>query len=136
MADNEVRLRWEGEGLRFRGGRSGGPEVTVDGDGQAGPSPMQHLLIAVAGCMGADIVEIMGKSRAPIGGLDVLVEGWRAPQPPRRYTAIQLTFTAQGVAEEDDARLQRALELSRQTYCSVLHSLRPDVELAFRLERR
>lgn len=136
MADSEVRLRWEGEGLRFRGGRSGGPEAMVDGDGETAPSPMQHLLLAVAGCMGADIVDIMNKSRAALGGLDVRVEGWRAPQPPRRFTAIHMTFTAEGVADEDEPRLQRALELSRQTYCSVLHSLRTDVELAFRLDRR
>jgi putative redox protein len=136
MADNAVLLRWEGEGLRFRGGPTGGPEVTVDGDGREAPSPMQQLLLAVAGCMGADIVEIMAKARAPLGGLEVLVEGWRAPQPPRRYTAVHVTFTAQGVAESDNARLERALDLSRQTYCSVLHSLRADVELAFRMERR
>lgn len=136
MADNAVRLRWEGAGLRFRGGRAGGPEVVVDGDGAAGPSPMQQLLLAVGGCMGSDIVEIMAKSRAALGGLDILVEGWRAPQPPRCYTEISLTFTAAGVADEDRARLERALELSRQKYCSVLHSLHPDVELAFRLERR
>lgn len=136
MADNAVRLQWEGEGLRFRGGRPGGPEVVVDGDGTSGPSPMQQLLLAVAGCMGADIVDIMAKSRAPLGGLDIMAEGWRAPQPPRRYTEISLTFTATGVADQDRGRLERALELSRQTYCSVLHSLHPDVELAFRLERR
>ncbi len=40
MADVAVRLSWVGEGLRFRGGREGGPEVTVDGAGVAGPSPM------------------------------------------------------------------------------------------------
>jgi putative redox protein len=136
MADTAVLLRWQGEGLQFRGGRNGGPEITVDGDGKAGPSPMQQLLLAVAGCMGSDIVEIMTRSRAPLSGLDVLVEGWRAPQPPRRYTAIKVTFTVQGVAEADNPRLERALELSRQTYCSVLHSLRTDVELAFQLDRR
>lgn len=136
MADNTVLLRWEGDGLRFRGGRPGGPEVAVDGNGQAGPSPMQQLLLAVAGCMGADIVDIMAKSRAPLAGLEIQVEGWREPQPPRRYHTINLTVTASGVADADRARLERALELSRQTYCSVLHSLRPDLELAFRLERR
>jgi uncharacterized OsmC-like protein len=47
-----------------------------------------------------------------------------------------VTFAASGVADQDVARLERAVDLSRQTYCSVLHSLRPDVELAFRLERR
>jgi putative redox protein len=136
MADCEVQLHWEGKGLRFRGGGSGGPVAMVDGDGATAPSPVQHLLLAVAGCMGSDIVDIMNKSRAAMGGLDVRIEGWRVAQPPRRFTAIRMTFTAEGVADEDEPRLQRALELSRQTYCSVLHSLRTDVELTFRLDRR
>src|SRR5512147_1619906 len=123
MADNSVQLRWEGEALQFRGGRSGGPEIRIDSDGRTGPSPMQHLLLAVAGCMGADIVDIMAKSRAPVGGLQVVVEGWRAPQPPRRYTAIEVVIQAEGVSEEDSPKLERALALSRDTYCSVLHSL-------------
>jgi len=97
---------------------------------------MQQLLLAIAACMGADIVDIMTKSRAPLTGLDIAAEGWRAPRPPRRYTGVRLTFTAQGVADEDSPRLERALDLSKETYCSVLHSLRPDIELTLRLERR
>jgi putative redox protein len=135
MADREVLLRWEGEALRFRGGRAGGPEASVDGDGKSGPSPMEQLLLSLGGCMGSDIVDIMTKSRAPLGALTVQVAGDRASQPPRRYTRIAMTFRAGGVADEDWPRLERALDLSRQTYCSVLHSLRPDVELTFRLER-
>jgi putative redox protein len=134
MADKEVLLRWEGEGLRFRGGRAGGPEALVDGDGQAAPSPMDQLLLALGGCMGADVVDIMAKSRCALASLTVRIAGERAPQPPRRYTRIDMTFSAD-VPEAEWSRLERAVELSRQTYCSVLHSLRPDVELSFRLER-
>lgn len=135
MADARVTLGWSGEGLRFTGRNAAGAETMVDGDGQAGPSPMQHLLLAFAGCMASDIVDIMAKSRAPIASLDVSVEADRAPQPPRRYTRIVMRLVAGGVAESDTPKLQRALDLSQQTYCSVLHTLRPDVELAFELER-
>jgi uncharacterized OsmC-like protein len=45
-------------------------------------------------------------------------------------------FTAAGLGEADAPKLERALELSRTTYCSVLHSLRPDAEVTFALERR
>jgi hypothetical protein len=81
MADSAVQLRWEKQGLRFRGGRAGGPEVTVDGDGQAGPSPMQQLLIAVAACMGSTR-DIKAANRArPYPGWRCW-SGWRAPAAP------------------------------------------------------
>ncbi len=127
MADVAVRLTWTGEGLVFRGGREGGPEAVVDGGGQAGPSPMQTLLLALAGCSAADVVEILGKMRVPLAGLEVAVEGDRAAEAPRRYTAIRMRYVARGVPAESEERLRHAVELSQQRYCSVLHSLRPDV---------
>jgi putative redox protein len=136
VAEQNVTLWWEGEGLRFRGGADGGPEVAVDGDGKAGASPMQQLLLALASCMAADMVDIMNKSRTPLAALEVRVEGDRAPEPPRRYTAIRMHFAAAGVSDADAGKLERALELSRTTYCSVLHTLRPDAEVTFELERR
>ncbi len=127
MADVAVRLSWEGEGRRFRGGREGGPAVTVDGEGAAGPSPMQTLLLALGACSAADVVEILGKMRVPLAGLEVVIEGERAAEAPRRYTAIRLRYLARGLPAEAEARLRHAVELSREKYCSVLHTLRPDV---------
>lgn len=136
MADQTVTLRWDGEGLRFRGGAPGGTEVVVDGDARGGASPTQHLLLALAGCMAADVVDIMNKGRTPVTALQVEVEGDRAASPPRRFTALRLRIVAEGVNEADAGKLERALELSRTTYCSVLHTLRPDAEVTFELERR
>ncbi len=127
MADVAVRLSWTGEGLRFRGGREGGPEVLLDGRSEAGPSPMQTLLLALAGCSAADVVEILGKMRVPLAGLEVTIEGDRAAEAPRRYTAIRMRYLARGLPAEAEARLRHAVELSREKYCSVLHTLRPDV---------
>ena len=54
-------LVWEGD-LRFRG-RSDGVEVGLDGDGRQGPSPVQALAFALAGCMAIDVVHILRKGR-------------------------------------------------------------------------
>jgi putative redox protein len=134
VSDVQVEARWEEEGLRFEAmGRSGVP-VLVDGDGAAGPSPVETLLVGLAACMGADVVEILAKMRVPLAGLTVRAEGDRRPEAPRRYTAIRLTYRASGVPEDDEAKLQRAVDLSRDAYCSVLHSLRPDIDLSIRIE--
>jgi putative redox protein len=136
MADVSVALRWSGEPMKFRGGRVGGPEIIVDGDGADGPSPMTALLLALAGCMAADVVDIGTKMRLPLTGLEVVVDADRRPEPPRRYTSIRLKYIVTGVPAADEAKVWRAIDLSRDTYCSVMHSLRPDTEIAIDLELR
>lgn len=125
--DVAVKLSWTGEGLLFRGGAEGGVQIPIDGDSVAGPSPVQALALALAGCMAADVVDILQKMRVPLEALDVTVEGDRAREAPRRYTGIRLHFRAAGVPAESKGRLQHAVELSTEKYCSVLHSLRSDV---------
>lgn len=135
MSDSkQVTLRWSGEGLVFEGtGATGGP-ITVDGNSVEGPSPMDTLLLALAGCMTADIRLILEKSRVPLDGLEVMVEGERAVEPPRRYTSIGMTFRLSGPRPEDGSKVERAVALSRETYCSVMHTLRHDVDIDIRIE--
>lgn len=135
MPDVSVDVRWKGEGTEFVGGREGGSAILVDGDGAHGPSPMQALLLSLASCTAADLVEILGKMRVPLQTLRVTAAGDRAPEAPRRYTAIRLTYRVAGVAAEHSAKLDRALELSLEKYCSVLHSLRSDIELSTEIVR-
>lgn len=135
MSSSEVVLRWTGEGLAFRGGAAGSPEVILDSDGKAGPSPMQALLLSLAGCMAVDVRMILEKSRVPLESLEVVVEGDRAETPPRYFHTLRLTYRVRGPSGADQAKLERAVQLSRETYCSVLHTLRPDVNLDVRIER-
>jgi putative redox protein len=134
MADNTITLRWTGTGMQFEGGKAGEPSVLVDGNGRAGPSPMATLLLALGGCTAADVVEIAGKMRVEIGSLDLVVDGERAADPPRRYTEIRMRYRIGGVAREAEDRIRRAVDLSHEKYCSVLHSLRPDLEMSSELE--
>jgi putative redox protein len=129
MADLSLGLRWTGEGLEFRGGAAGGPELMLDGNGRSAASPVQALALALAGCMAADVVLILEKRRIDLQRLDVGVEVDRRPQPPRRLTRVVLTFTAGGLAAGAVDKLERAIALSAETYCSVLHTFREDVEV-------
>jgi putative redox protein len=136
MADVDVTLDWSGAGLHFRGGRAGGHMVEVDGDGGADPSPVVLLVLAVAGCMAADVIEIGRKMRLPVSALRVRAAADRRPDPPRHLTALRLTFVAEGLPPDAEPKVRRALELSRDTYCSVLHSLRGDIAVDIDLELR
>ncbi len=128
MADVGGAVRWTGEAMQFTAeGRSGSIPLNA-GKGE-GVGPMEALALSAAACSAADVVEILGKMRIPLDSLEVRVEADRAPEPPRRYTAIRLVYRA-GVATDAEPKLRRAVELSREKYCSVMHSLRPDIQLS------
>ena len=133
MSDVLVEARWEG-GLRFEAvGRAGIP-VLVDGDGEAGITPVEALAVSLAACMAADVVDILAKMRIHLDDLSIRVEGDRRSEPPRRYTAVRLTFVAKGVPEAEGPKLERAVALSREKYCSVIHTLRPDLDVTIEIE--
>ena len=135
MSDlKHVTLRWSGEDLVFEGSGASGGSITIDGNGGQGPSPMDTLLLALAGCMTVDIRTILEKSRVPLDGLEVSVAGERVAEPPRRFTRIEMVFRLSGPGPEDAAKVDRAVALSRETYCSVMHTLRQDVEIYIRVE--
>ena len=130
----EYTLSWQGTGQHFRGGKVGGVEVSIDGDGQAGASPMTSVALGLAGCMGIDVLDIAQKMRLPVTSLDVRVVGERRDEPPRRFTGIVLKYRVGGVPATEEDKVWRAIELSREKYCSVWHSLREDIALNIELE--
>lgn len=130
--ERSVRLEWLGEGSRFRGGGVDppSPEVVIDGDHGGGPSPMQALLLAAGACAGADIVPILQKMRAELQSLVITVAGRRREATPHRFETVRYHFMASGRGL-DHAALRRAVELSIGKYCSVIHTLAPDVDVAY-----
>lgn len=134
MSDVSATLRWTGSGLAFEGRTPNGQEVTLDSGGGTGASPTQLLLFALAGCTAIDVVDITTKMRVELAGLEVAIEGDRATEPPRRYTAIRAVYRARGVDAADHDKVRRALQLSEEKYCSVRHSLAPDIALSSTLE--
>lgn len=102
--------------------------TVIDGDSTAGPSPVQMLVFGLAGCMAADLVDIVRKGRHPLKGLSARIVAERAQQPPTRVVKAQLHFQLRG--DVPSAAVERAIALSRDRYCSVWHSLRQDIDLS------
>jgi putative redox protein len=118
-----VELIWEHD-LVFAG-TSGDLTMTLDSASKAGPSPMQALAFALAGCMAMDVVHVLKKGRHDLRGMRADLVGTRANEDPRRFTAITLKYTITGTVPEP--QVERAIALSREKYCSVWHSLRQDI---------
>ena len=101
----------------------------IDGDAKAGPSSTDSILLGLMGCMSIDVLMILQKGRVTVNSLETRVEADRAPDPPRYFTRVRLTFVMDGPLPEERPKVDRAIELSREKYCSVLHSLRSDLVL-------
>jgi putative redox protein len=127
LETKRASVSWEGA-LRFRGGESGKPTTLVDGDNEAAPGPMLTLLLAAASCTGSDVVAILEKMRVRLRELRIEISGVRREQEPRRYTTLHLDYHLRGEGL-DPTKARRAIELSIEKYCSVLHSLAPDIQI-------
>ena len=127
----KVTLAWQ-QDLSFRGGESGRPAILIDGDNAAGPGPMVTLLLAAASCTGSDVVVILRKMQVPFSSLSIEVSGVRREVEPRRYTAIHFEYRVGG-AGTDPVKVRRAIDLSLEKYCSVVHSLAPDIAITYAL---
>jgi len=130
-----VMLRWKGEGLLFEGfgGAPDTPSIMLDGEVREGPTPMDALLIACAGCAGADVVSILKKMKVTLENVSVEITGDRRSEHPKRYTALKYLFRFAGEGM-DASKVERAVNLSLDKYCSVLHSLNPDIQLEHEIE--
>ena len=122
-APTTLELIWEHD-LVLRG-RSADATMVLDSAGQAGPSPVQALAFALAGCMGMDVVHILRKSRLDLRGLKISMTAERAPEDPHRITSVAIDFTVTG--DIPKGQIQRAIDLSHEKYCSVWHSMRQDI---------
>jgi putative redox protein len=126
-----VHATWRGD-RRYEIGRPGGPAITIDAAGQEGLGPVDTMLGALAACAAIDVVDYLVKRRTPATRVDVRVDAERRPTAPRRVLQAHLEFAVDGDGI-DIAHAERAIALSFQTYCSISHSLAPDVRLESRL---
>jgi putative redox protein len=122
-----VGVKWNG-GLRFVGTDSAGHSIVMDASKQSGGegsgfSPLQLLLVALGGCTGIDVINILGKQRQEVDDLEIFVSGERAEEPPRVYNSIRVEYRIKGKDIKENA-VERAIRLSEDKYCSVGAMLR------------
>jgi putative redox protein len=118
-------MEWDGE-QQFTG-FVGKHELGLDGNGTAAPTPVQALALSLMGCMSIDVLHILTKGRHPVKSLKTTLQGERAPEPPKRFTRIRMEFELTGDMEAE--HVERAIDLSREKYCSVWATFRQDIEL-------
>jgi putative redox protein len=114
----EARVTWV-EDRRFVGRASSEHGIVVDASSdKLGCSPMELVLVGLAGCTAYDVISILQKKRQTVDGLTVEVKGERAETPPRVYTALHIEYVVRG-RDVSAKALQSAISLSKDRYCSV-----------------
>jgi putative redox protein len=124
---------WQQESL-FDGLSDSGHTLHFDSSAEHthGMSPMESVLTALCGCTSVDVVSILRKKREPITGLTVSAEAEQAPDPPRVFTRIHLTYTVRGNVSRKAA--EDAVSLSKNKYCSVSKMLEHSVKIDYSIQ--
>jgi putative redox protein len=126
-------VRWTG-GLTFTGTAGSGHSLVIDGDKQVGMSPMEMLLLGAAACAAVDLVTILKKGRQKVVDAEVEIGGVRRDEHPRYYTAVDMHFVVRGM-DVDPKRVERAIDLALETYCSASAQLKAlaDITTSFEI---
>lgn len=118
----KARIKWVEE--RTFVGESGtghrivlGSRATPDGP-TPGPSPMELVLIGTGGCTAFDVVHILEKGREPVEDCVVELDADRAETDPKVFTRVHMHFIVKGRGL-DPAKVERAIALSAEKYCSA-----------------
>ncbi len=125
---NKGTLTWEKE-LIFHGRTQRGEEIDYDAAFQWGCSPTETLLMSVAGCLAIDVVSFVQKMRATVTKFWIDYSGERNLTPPQYYKSMELIIHIEG-QDITPKKMDRAISLSQEKYCSVYHSLRKDIKVA------
>lgn len=116
------RVKWL-DHMTFVGESGSGHAVVMDGAPEHGGRdlgirPMEMLLLGVGGCTAFDVVSILKKSRQAIVDCEVEVDSDRAEEVPKVFTRIHIHFVVSG-NNLDSAKVEKAVNLSAEKYCSA-----------------
>lgn len=110
-----------------------GGKIRLDGNTQIGGleggfSPMQLLLAGIGGCSAIDIMGILEKQKQPLDDLQVEIDGDKQSTGTySEFKSIHLKFIFTG--DLDPKKVERAIDLSINKYCSVSKALEKGSEI-------
>jgi putative redox protein len=133
----QAQVRWNGK-LGFVGISGSNHAVVMDvskengGDGAAA-SPMELVLLGLAGCSGIDVALIVKKKRLNVRDFQIFVDGQRADEHPQVFNKVQMRFVFEGDDLSQKA-LEDAVRLSLDKYCSVAGMVNKTAEITWTVE--
>lgn len=133
----KARIKWV-EDRTFVGESGSGHKIvtgnraTPDGP-TPGPSPMELVLIGTGGCTAYDVVHILEKGREAVEDCIVELDAERAETEPKVFVRIHMHFIVKG-RKLDPVKVERAIKLSAEKYCSASAMLAHTAEITHDFE--
>jgi len=126
------------KGLTFIGKADSNHWMVMDGGKEfggfeAGIKPMEAVLVALGGCTGMDVVSILNKMKVKFNSFEVLINAERAEDHPKVFTKIHMKYRFKGRNLPRD-KIEKAVKLSQERYCSVSAMLRKSAEIEWEIE--
>lgn len=120
-------------GVNFIGKADSNHWVSMDGPEEfggsnAGTRPKELILLALGGCTASDVAVILKKKKINYTNLEVNLTAEMQETHPQVFTKIHIEFIIEGKNIPNEA-VERAIELSQKTYCSVTAMLQKSVEI-------
>ena len=133
----KARIKWV-EKVTFLAESGSGHAVVLDGAPDAGGRnlgvrPMEMLLMGLGGCSAFDAVLILRKGREEVSDCVVELEAERAETDPKVFTRIHVHYKVSGRGLTA-AKVERAIKLSKEKYCSATIMLAKTAEITFDIE--
>ena len=136
----KVELDRVDDGFHLEGKGMSSVVVNIDasediGGKNAGARPMELLLMGLGGCTSIDVILVMKKQRQPLKDLKIEVTGEREQiegTEMKPFTKINIHYKFYG--KLDSAKVERAIALSMDKYCSATAQLRPSAEITHSYE--
>ncbi|MGC9386812.1 MAG: OsmC family protein [Hydrogenovibrio sp.] len=127
-----AKVTWQG-GMAFEGTTQSGHSVLMDaapevGGENKGARPMEMVLLGLGGCTSIDVMMMLQKSQQEVTDCQVEIASERSDTIPKVFTKIHVHFKVSG-RDLNPKKVERAVNLSAEKYCSVSKMLEHSVEM-------
>lgn len=94
-------------------------DTTADDGGEdSGPSPKRLMLASLAGCTGMDIVPMLNKMKVTFSNFSIQINADVREEYPKIYNRVKIIYKIK-MPVTDKPKLEKAIALSQEKYCSV-----------------
>jgi putative redox protein len=133
----KARIKWI-QDVMFLGESGSGHSVIMDGAPEAGGRnlgvrPMEMVLLGLGGCSAFDVMMILKRGREQVTDCVVELDAQRAETDPKVFTKIEMRYVVTG-RSLDRKKVERAVSLSAEKYCSASAILAKTAEITHSIE--
>ncbi|MCF7807958.1 MAG: OsmC family protein [Candidatus Marinimicrobia bacterium] len=135
MADIKIK---QVQGATFAARGKTNHWTMMDGEEQFGGAgaaskPTELVLFGLGGCTAMDVVSILKKMRVAVDDFQIGIDFERAEDHPKVFTKIDMTYHFYGT-DLPMAKLEKAVSLSKDRYCTVSAMLSKAVDISVNIE--